>query len=101
MRETRVKSEGSLWPWLVAGVVLALALGVGAYLYFRETRPESRQVGTTAAFQPMTSYNGPRIAVTLYFPAKDGRDLMPEGREGREVHDRLGQMREGVGELIR
>ena len=100
MMDTRVKGEGSLWPWVAAGVVLALALGVGAYFYFRETRPLPPPAETTS-FGPMTSYKGPTLAVTLYFPTRDGNNLTPEVRDVRELPDKPGQVREVVSELIR
>jgi germination protein M len=93
------RKDGRLWPWIVTGAGLAVALSVGAYLFFQETKRPAPQV--SAAFKPATTIPGKRIAVKLYFPSRDGRSLIPETREVRELPAGPEQLKEVVGELIR
>ena len=95
----RIKGEGALWPWLLSGLVLALALGIGAYLFFREAG--TKEPPQTEAFQQITSYSGPRVPFKLYFQSPDGRYLRPESRDVREMSTKSEQVKEVVSELIR
>ncbi|HEY3347533.1 MAG TPA: GerMN domain-containing protein [Nitrospirota bacterium] len=97
----RVKNEdgGRLWPWVVAAFVLAAALSTGAYLFFKDSSGQKRQVA--AAFQPVTSFTGPRVARSLYFPAADGKYLRAERRDVRDSADKAQQVRAVVEELVR
>ena len=94
------KQEGRLWPWVVAGVIIAVLLSVGAYMFFigQKTGVQAPQ---TAAFQPATTIAGPKLTVTLYFPSKDGRLLSPEKRDVPEGADLTAKVRAVVVELLR
>lgn len=93
------KKEGRLWPWIVAGVLLAGALALGAYLFFQEAARPALPV--TAAFKPATTIPGKKLMVKLYFPTRDGRSLSPETRGVRDLPDRPEDIKEVVTELIR
>jgi spore germination protein GerM len=95
----RVKKDNSIWYWIGAGIIIAVVLGVGAYMFFRDVREPSGS--PTTEFQAMTGYTGPRVAVTLYFPSRDGKYLNAETRQVRSATDRIVQAREVVEELIR
>jgi len=99
MPESRVKNNGRVWPWIVAGIVLALAVGIGAYLFFIETR--HAPVVPSAEFQSVTSVHGPKVNMTLYFPSKDDTYLHPERRDLAEKSGEAEQVRVVVEELIR
>lgn len=95
----RIRNGRGILPWIAAGAILSVVLGIGAYMFFRDAREPSGE--TTEEFQPMTSMAGPRVPVTLYFPSKDGRYLKAEARDIRGVPERVVQVREVVEELIR
>ena len=101
MSESMRVREGRRGSWLWAAflVLLAATLAAGAFLYFRET-PRTAAV-PYQAFQPMTSWQGSRISVKLYFPLKDGSALGPETRSIREYPNKAEQARELVGELLK
>ncbi|MBI5189373.1 MAG: GerMN domain-containing protein [Nitrospirae bacterium] len=97
--EGRIKGGGGLWFWVAIAAVLALALGVSAYLFFRDARPDTETEG--AAFDQMTSYSGPTLSVTLYFSSTDGRNLKAEQRDVPERSERNARVRQVVEELVR
>jgi spore germination protein GerM len=95
----RIKNDHGMLAWIAAGVLIAAALGVGAYMFFRDVREPSGNA--VVEFQAMTGYAGPKTAVTLYFPSNDGVYLRAETREIRSLPERMALMREVVEELIR
>ena len=98
--EKRVIKEATLWPWIVASLVLALTLGGGAYLYFsRDGRVEKE--GTAPVLGVATSWNGPKVPITLFFPSKEDGYLRREMREARQVQDKSEQLKLVVEELIK
>ncbi len=101
MSNDRIKRDvASLWPWIAAGILLSLALGVGAYLFFRAAAPPE-QGPALERFQAITSVAGPKSDVKLYFPSKEGDLLVAEEREVPESPDVNVMARAVVEELIR
>ena len=87
------------WLWPVFLAVLVAALAAGAFLYFRET-PRTATM-PYQAFEPVTSWQGPRVSMKLYFPLKDGSALGLETRDIRGRTAKPEQVRELVTELIK
>lgn len=102
MASERIKKtdSGGLFPWVVAGVVIALALGVGAYMFFRDAGSNGLPI-PQGAFGTMTGFDGPRLTATLYFPSPAGDYLVPEARDVRRLDDLPLQVKAVVEELIR
>lgn len=101
MASERIKrADSSLIPWVVAGVVLAAALGLGAYLFFREAAPPAPEQNKDA-FTGYTGVSGPTMDVKLYFPSTGGEYLAAEHREVRLARDVNEQVKLVVEELIR
>jgi spore germination protein GerM len=96
----RAKNEGRLWPWVTAAVVIALLLSVGAYMFFSGAATKT-PVQAAPVFETATTFSGPRMSVTLYFPSKDGRWLSPEKRDIKEGADLRENVLDVVSELVR
>jgi hypothetical protein len=99
-RERIRQVDSTLRPWILAGVLLAVALGAGAYMFFREVRPEEKP-STAGTFGTMTGISGPRLTAMLYFPSAGAEYLVPEEREVAQADDMTVQVRTVVEELIR
>jgi len=100
VRERIKRTDSSLWPWIAAGIILSLALGIGAYSFFREAAPPEPKP-STETFTLETSVSGPKVSMKLFFLSKDGDSLVEEDRDVRQSQDTNEMVRIVLDELLR